>query len=113
MTKNTDDDITEDEVLQPPAQQHNKNKAAGARRHKKIGNNLEKITKGSIRRIARRAGALRLSNKTYDQGRKKLRKFIGKIMKNAVQYQKYAGRKTINSKDVVTALENIGIKIYI
>lgn len=119
VTEVVNDDATEDEVVEiivsqprPQPQQH-QNKPKKPKRYKEADEKIKKITNGSIKRIARRAGIPRISAPMYDETRIKLEKFIKELMKNAVTYQEYCRRKTINSKDVVAALERMDKKIYI
>ncbi|TIA29136.1 hypothetical protein D6C78_10390 [Aureobasidium pullulans] len=66
----------------------------GARRHLKIArDNIEGITKPSIRRLTRRGG-------------------VKQAIRDAVAYTEHVQRKTVTSLDVVHALKHQGHNIY-
>ena len=80
-----------------------------ARRHRKTSrDNIEGITKPSIRRLARRGGVKRISATVYDETRSILKSFLEKVIRDAVTYTEHAQRKTVTSLDVVHALRRQG-----
>ncbi len=84
-----------------------------ARRHGKIRKPpMEGITKGDIRRLARRGGVKRISGVCYDDVRGALKEFLTKVVKDAVVYTEYANRKTVTAMDVVYALKRNGQTLY-
>jgi histone H4 len=85
----------------------------GARRHLKIArDNIEGITKPSIRRLARRGGVKRISATIYDETRSVLRSFLIQVIRDAVAYTEHAQRKTVTSLDIVHALKRQGRELY-
>jgi histone H4 len=81
----------------------------GARRHLKIArDNIEGITKPSIRRLARRGGVKRISATIYDETRSVIRSFLEQVIRDAVAYTEHAQRNTVTSLDIVHALKRQG-----
>lgn len=73
---------------------------------------LEGITKGDLRRLARRGGVKRISGICYDETRGALKEYLTKIIKDAVVYTAHANRKTVTAGDVVYALKRNGKTLY-
>jgi len=85
----------------------------GAKRHKKImRNNLQGITKPSIRRLARRGGVKRVNGGCYEECRANLSSFLNTIVADAVTYMEHSRRKTVTLQDVVLALKRNGHTLY-
>ncbi|KAI5276004.1 hypothetical protein E4T47_01032 [Aureobasidium subglaciale] len=85
----------------------------GARRHLKIArDNIQGITKPSIRRLARRGGVKRISATIYDETRSVLKCFLRQVIRDAVAYTEHAQRKTVTSLDIVHALKRQGRESY-
>ena len=68
------------------------------------------------RRLARRAGVVRLSPRVYEQFRRYLRNFITEIMRDAVHYleseKKPASFRTLTYTHMRLALKRHGIELY-
>ncbi|KAF8858268.1 histone-fold-containing protein [Acephala macrosclerotiorum] len=73
---------------------------------------IQGITKGDIRRMARRGGVKRIANIIYDDTRAALKDYLVRILKNVVTITEYQQRKTVTVTDVVFALKRIGRPIY-
>ncbi len=85
----------------------------GAKRHLKQKKPvLEGITKGDIRRLARRGGVKRVSGYIYGEVRDVLKDFLESIMKDTITYAEHAKRRTIMAMDVVYALKRQGRTLY-
>jgi len=85
----------------------------GARRHRKVmRDNIQGITKPSIRRLARRGGVKRISGLIYDETRGVLKVFLENIVCDAVTYMEHARRKTVTALDVIYALKRQGKTLY-
>jgi len=82
------------------------------RRRKITKDSLYGISKGDIRRLARRGGVKRLSASVYDEIRASMRTYLDKILGDCCAYLEHAGRKTVTVTDVVFALKRIGRPIY-
>lgn len=83
------------------------------RRHRRVlRDNLEGISKASIRRLARRGGVQRISGAMYPEVRGLLRSFLQKIIRTAVVYTDHARRKTVSVYDVIHALKHEGRTLY-
>jgi histone H4 len=81
----------------------------GAKRHRKIiRDNIQGITKSAIRRLARRAGVLRISGLVYHETRAVLRTFLAALVRDAVIYTEHGKRKTVTGMDVIYALKRQG-----
>ncbi|KAF3926626.1 hypothetical protein AA313_de0209038 [Arthrobotrys entomopaga] len=84
-----------------------------AKRHRKIlRDNIQGITKPSLRRLARRGGVKRISAMIYEEMRGVLRTYLERIVNDCVTYCEHARRKTITVLDVVHALKRIGRPVY-
>lgn len=70
------------------------------------------LTKGSIRRLARRGGIKRISDQVYDQTRDFVDYFLNSIVKDAAVFAEHAKRKTITAMDVIYALKRCGRSLY-
>jgi histone H4 len=70
------------------------------------------ITKGSIRRMARRAGVKRISGPAYAEIRGALTTFVEGVIKDAIVYTEHAKRHTVTAVDVVYALRKRGKMVY-
>ena len=82
-------------------------------RHRRvIRDNLEGISKASIRRLARRGGVKRLSGMMYPVIRGSLQQFLQRIVQTAVIYCSHARRKTITVYDIIYALKHDGRALY-
>jgi histone H4 len=87
----------------------------GAKRFMKTSKHADEvngITKPSIRRLARRSGIKRISTYTYSETRANLKAFLQTIVSDALIYTKHARRKTMTASDVVYSLKKNGHKIY-
>lgn len=73
---------------------------------------LKKITKPSIRRIARRAGVKRLSQPMYHEARSLLDKFLETVLRGSIIYTLNGKRTTISAMDVVYSLKRSGRTLY-
>lgn len=77
-----------------------------------LRDNIQGITKPAIRRLARRGGVKRISGLVYEETREVLKKFLEKVVKDAVTFTEHSRRKTVTSLDVVYALKRRGIMLY-
>jgi histone H4 len=85
----------------------------GAKRHRKVlRDNIQGITKGSIRRLARRGGVKRLSGLIYEETRGVLNQYMIDIIHDAVTYTEHAKRRTVSVVDVLYALKRHGRTLY-
>ncbi|KAF2273542.1 histone-fold-containing protein [Westerdykella ornata] len=83
------------------------------KRHKKIPRDtIQGITKGDIRRLARRGGVKRMSATIYDDIRAALRQRLEMILKDAVAVAEHCGHSTVLVKHVIYALNKLGKPIY-
>ncbi|XP_032819573.1 histone H4-like [Petromyzon marinus] len=85
----------------------------GAKRHCKVlRDNIQGITKPTIRRLARRGGVKRISGLIYEETRGVLKVFLENVIRDAVTYTEHAKRKTVTAMDVVYALKRQGRTLY-
>lgn len=85
----------------------------GAKRHRRVlRENIQGITKPTIRRLARRGGVKRISGLVYEETRDVLKSFLVGVIRDAVTYTEHARRKTVTSMDVVYALKRRGHPLY-
>ena len=84
----------------------------GAKRHRKVlRDNIQGITKSSIRRLARRGGVKRIGL-VYEETRGVLKVFLENVLRDAVTYTEHALRKTVTAVDVVRALRRHGHPLF-
>ena len=88
-------------------------KGVASKRVKKVLKaNSTGVTKGSIRRLARRGGVKRISGLLYDEVRGVLASFVEKVVHGATAYAEHAKRKTVTALDVVQSLKREGKLLY-
>ncbi|GAB7346820.1 hypothetical protein MBLNU459_g1916t1 [Dothideomycetes sp. NU459] len=84
------------------------------KRHRKIlRDNIQSVTKGSIRRMARRGGVKRISADIYPQIRIALKERLTEILKQTTALVEHLKRKTITVPDIVYVLNRMGKPIYV
>jgi histone H4 len=99
----------------------------GAKRHRRVlRDTVQGVSKGSIRRLARRGGIKRMSSLIYDDVRGALKKYLGpyrfclalltaileQVIHDAATYADYRRRRTITLMDVLFALKRQGTTLY-
>ena len=88
-------------------------KGTTTKRQKKVlRENVRGITKGSIRRLARRGGVKRIASEIYEEVRKTLKAFVEGVVRDATAYTEHAKRKTVTALEVVHALRKKGRLLY-
>jgi histone H4 len=88
-------------------------KGVASKRVKKVlRENSNGVTRGSIRRLARRGGVKRISGLLYDEVRGVLAAFVEKIVHGATAYAEHSKRKTVSALDVVSSLKRNGTVLY-
>ena len=70
------------------------------------------MTKGDIRRLARRGGVKRIAGTIYSETRTVLRKRLELLLKDICAVVECSGRKTVCVTDVVFILNRHGKSIY-
>ena len=87
-------------------------KGAPRRRRRVISDNISSISRSAIRRLARRGGVVRVSGGIYEESRGILLFFLENVLRDAVVYTEYAGRKTVSATDIVYTVKHRGQKLY-
>ena len=88
-------------------------KGQTSKRVKKVlKENANGVTRGSIKRLARRGGIKRISGLLYDEVRAVLNAFVDNVVLGATAYAEHAHRKTVSSADVVNSLRRSGKQLY-
>jgi histone H4 len=82
------------------------------RQKKALTDNIRGITKGSVRRLARRGGVKRISGLMYEEVRGILKGFVEGVVRDSTAYTEHAKRKTVTALDVVHALKKRGRMLY-
>ncbi|KAI5804999.1 histone-fold-containing protein [Geopyxis carbonaria] len=83
------------------------------KRHRKVvRDNIKAVSKGDIRRLARRGGVKRISASIYDEMRAQMKSYLTGILKDCVIYVEHGKRKTVTVTDVIFALRRIGRPVY-
>ena len=86
------------------AKKSGESKGLTAKRVKKIlKDNVRGVTKGSIRRLARRAGVKRISGLLYEEVRGVLKSFVEGVVRDATAYTEYAKKRTVTTSLFFTA----------
>jgi histone H4 len=70
------------------------------------------ISVGAIRRLARKAGCVRMTSDVVPEAEGALRNFLHGIIKDAVVYTEYAKRSTVQVSDVIFALKRNNKTLY-
>lgn len=83
-----------------------------SKRNKTRNVRLVGMSKGAIRRLARRGGVKRISGLLYEEARAILRTFIANVLRNAITYADYGKRNTVTGLDVVRSLNMMGRTLY-
>lgn len=85
----------------------------GLKRHRKVvRDSIRGITKGDIRRLARRGGIKRISANIYDEARTAMVDRLKTILEECVIYLEHSKRQTVTVGDVIFALKRQGRPIY-
>ncbi|WVY98788.1 hypothetical protein V8G54_030939, partial [Vigna mungo] len=81
----------------------------GAKRHRKVlRDNIQGITKPTIRQLARRGGVKRISGLIYEETIGVLKIFLENVICDIVTYTEHARRKAVTAMDVVYVLKRQG-----
>ncbi|KAJ7039311.1 histone Octamer, chromosomal Protein, alpha carbons only [Mycena alexandri] len=70
------------------------------------------ITTPALKRLARRGGVKRSSNRVYGDMRGALKIFLEGVIKDAVLYTEHGYRSTVASLDITYALKRSGRTLY-
>ena len=84
----------------------------GQRRQKNNIKAIDRISHGSIKRLARRAGVRRISGDMYCEAKIALQIFVKKVLRDAVIYTEHGKRRTVTELDIKYALKRQGITFY-
>jgi histone H4 len=83
------------------------------RKAHKVNPPVEHLLRGpAIKRLARRAGVKRMSDRTYNAARLITCQFLKRVVNHAVLVMKHADRKTVKSVDVMFALQQLNRAVY-
>ncbi|KAF1919580.1 histone-fold-containing protein [Ampelomyces quisqualis] len=84
-------------------------KGHGLKRHMKVQRDtIHGVTKGDIRRLARRGGVKRIAATIYDDVRQALKDRLRSILHDAVAVIQSSGRKTVTVTDIIFVLNRRG-----
>ncbi|KAJ4342647.1 hypothetical protein N0V87_000856 [Didymella glomerata] len=88
-------------------------KGKGVKRHQKIQRDtIQGVTKGDIRRLARRGGVKRISANIYDDVRQALKARLSDILREVIAIVEHLGRKTVCVTDIIFILNRQGRQLY-
>ena len=79
---------------------------------KVVRNSIDGVTKGAIRRLARKGGIKRISGTVHKCTQHALEEFLHNIVTDAIYYTEYGRRKTVSTKDVLQSLKRNGHTMY-
>ena len=92
---------------------YGKSKVDGGKRHRReFKDEIAGITKGALRRLARRGGVKRISSGIYEEARVYLRAWLERVVSHACYYMQHCRRNTVRVQDVVMALKKNGRTLY-
>lgn len=87
--------------------------ATGSRQPKSVmKESLTGITKGDVRRLARRSGCTRLAAQITAEAKAALKEFLQNTVGDAAVYTDYAKRKTVTFPDIIASLRRRGRIVY-
>lgn len=89
-----------------------KNHIAAMRKMQPQKPSIDGITKGDIRRLARKGGVKRLAMPIYDHSKIIMRDYLRTLLKNASLYTAACKRKTVTGMDVTMAMKRLGCSLY-
>ena len=90
-----------------------KSASHGQRHHRALVRERAVIGRRGLRRLGRRAGVYRFSNKIYADANSAVREFLTNVLQATITYTEHARRKTISAQDVKRGLElAYGMKLY-
>lgn len=72
-----------------------------------------KLSKGAVRRLARRGGVVRLSAGMAAETNKIFREFLTGLIRDVVTYTEHANRRTVTISDVLQAVKKQSLTLYI
>lgn len=81
-----------------------------AKRHRRQQQATDKISKPSLRRLARRGGVKRLGAAVYPEMCSVAKLYLEEVLRLSVTYANHAKRKTVICADVLYALKRLGIR---
>jgi histone H4 len=70
------------------------------------------VTKGALRRLARRGGVKRISSNSYTSVREFCDQMVSRVTRDSIVYAESAKRRTVTAMDVVYALKKNGKTLY-
>ena len=83
-----------------------------AARRQRVVDELEGLNKPSLVRLARRGGVKRIEGTVYENVRRKVDRYMGDVIRDALLYAQHARRTTVTTMDMVHALQRRGRPIY-
>ncbi len=78
-----------------------------------LRDNIQGVTKGSIRRLARRGGVKCISATIYDEIRGVLKSRLTAVLEQIAIVTEHRQRKTVTTLDVIFVLNRLGTPIYV
>lgn len=81
-----------------------------AKRHRRQQQATDKISKPSLRRLARRGGVKRLGAAVYPEMSSIARSYLEVVLGHSIVYANHAKRKTVTCIDILFALKRLGIR---
>jgi histone H4 len=78
-----------------------------------LRDNIQGVTKGAIRRLARRGGVKRISANIYDDIRGVIKTRLYQVLEQVTAVTEHRQRKTVTTLDVIFVLNRLGTPIYV
>lgn len=86
---------------------------ASKRHRRPLRDNIQGFSKPAIKRLAHRAGVLKIASQVYDEMRYLLQKDVNIIIKAAIEFMQFDKRKIIMQKDIKKAFEFCGVDLLV
>lgn len=89
-----------------------KSRVYGKRHRNQLKRTKPRVSQSAVRRLARRAGVLRMAKCVYGESRATILSELHDIVRNAVSYAKHCRRSTVNVAHVTAAAQRRGVTLY-
>ena len=83
------------------------------KRHRRpLNSHLVDMPKQALKRLAYRAGILRIGATVFPHCRDVMKEFMARVLRDALLLTQHAGRKTVSCEDIKNALARQGVILY-
>ncbi len=79
---------------------------------KKPSREVYQVSRGNLRRLAKRGGVIRISSNSFNSAREFADAMLVRVTRDSIVYAEAAKRRTVTAMDVIYALKKNGKTIY-